>query len=462
MNFRIEKDTMGEIKVAANKYWGAQTQRSKENFKIGNELMPVEVITAFAILKRCAAIVNEKLGKLSFNQGKAIRFACDEIINGNLTDHFPLVVWQTGSGTQSNMNVNEVVAYLGNEWLKEKGIQEKIHPNDDVNRSQSSNDTFPTAMHIACVKEVSERLIPAIDHLISTFQSKETEFASIVKIGRTHLQDATPLTLGQEISGWVHMLNRSKEMILDSTKKMYALAIGGTAVGTGINAHPKFGEMVAAEISSYTKLNFFSSINKFHALTSHDEIVFVHGALKALAADLMKIANDVRWLASGPRCGIGEITIPENEPGSSIMPGKVNPTQSEAMTMVAVQVMGNDATIGFAASQGNFELNVFKPVIVYNFLQSVRLLTDSILSFNSNCAIGIEANVSVITKYLNESLMLVTALNPHIGYEKAATIAKHAHKEGLSLKDAALQLGLLTEQEFNQYVKPEEMISPKE
>jgi fumarate hydratase, class II len=462
MDYRVEKDTMGEIKVAITNYWGAQTQRSKENFKIGIEQMPIEVITSFAILKRCAAIVNESLGKLSASKKKAILFACHEIIDGKVNDHFPLVVWQTGSGTQSNMNVNEVIAYIGNEWLNVNGIEEKIHPNDDVNMSQSSNDTFPTAMHIACVKEVVEKLIPAIDELTTTFRSKEAEFATIVKIGRTHLQDATPLTLGQEISGWVHMLDRSKEMIQDSVKKMYALAIGGTAVGTGINAHPKFGEMVAAEISAFTKLNFFSSINKFHALTSHDETVFAHGALKALAADLMKIANDVRWLASGPRCGIGELTIPENEPGSSIMPGKVNPTQSEAMTMVVVQVMGNDAAIGFAASQGNFELNVFKPVIVYNFLQSVRLLTDSIQSFNSNCAVGIKANVSVITKHLNESLMLVTALNPHIGYEKAAAIAKHAHNEGLSLKDAALQLGLLTEQEFNQYVKPEEMISPKE
>jgi fumarate hydratase, class II len=461
MNFRVEKDTMGEIKVDVTKYWGAQTQRSKENFRIGIEQMPVEVITAFAILKRSAALVNEKLGKLHPNKSKAILFACDEIITGHLTDHFPLVVWQTGSGTQSNMNVNEVIAFIGNEWLKENGFEEKIHPNDDVNMSQSSNDTFPTAMHIACVKEVSEKLIPAVDQLISTFKSKEAKFASIVKIGRTHLQDATPLTLGQEISGWVHMLERSIEMIKESTKKLYALAIGGTAVGTGINAHPQFGAMVAEEISSFTKHKFFSSINKFHALTSHDETVFAHGALKALAADLMKIANDVRWLASGPRCGIGEITIPENEPGSSIMPGKVNPTQSEALTMVAIQVMGNDSAIGFAASQGNFELNVFKPVIVYNFLQSVRLLTDSVLSFNSNCAIGMEADVPVITKYLNDSLMLVTALNPHIGYEKAATIAKHAHKEGLSLKEAALQLGLLTEEEFNQYVKPEDMISPK-
>ncbi|HLO13063.1 MAG TPA: class II fumarate hydratase, partial [Pseudoneobacillus sp.] len=423
--------------------------------------MPKELIVAFAILKRSAAIVNEKLGKLSLDKSKAIVAICDEIISGKLDSHFPLVVWQTGSGTQSNMNVNEVIANRGNEWLIEKGFDAKIHPNDDVNMGQSSNDTFPTAMHVAGIKSVMEKLVPSIQQLHSTLTQKAKEYDQIVKIGRTHLQDATPLTLGQEISGWVHMLARSKEMILDSVQKMQALAIGGTAVGTGINAHPKFGDLVAAEISSYTKLSFNSSMNKFHALTSHDEIVYVHGAMKALAADLMKIANDVRWLASGPRCGIGEITIPENEPGSSIMPGKVNPTQSEAITMVAVQVMGNDATIGFASSQGNFELNVFKPVIIYNFLQSVRLLADSIESFNHNCAVGIDANKTVIEKYLNDSLMLVTALNPHIGYEKAAAIAKHAHKDSLTLKQSALQLGILTEEEFEQYVKPEDMIKPK-
>jgi fumarate hydratase, class II len=462
MEFRIEKDTMGEIGVPTDKYWGAQTQRSKKNFKIGIEQMPQEVIIAFAILKRSAAIVNDKLGKLNSNKAQAIILVCDEIIAGNHDSHFPLVVWQTGSGTQSNMNVNEVIANRGNEWLMDNGYEEKIHPNDDVNMSQSSNDTFPTAMHIAGVKVILERLIPAIEQLRTTLDLKAKEFAQIVKIGRTHLQDATPLTLGQEISGWVHMLARSKEMVLQSVEKMQSLAIGGTAVGTGINAHPQFGDMVATEISSYTKLTFQSSINKFHALTSHDEAVYTHGALKALACDLMKIANDVRWLASGPRCGIGEITIPENEPGSSIMPGKVNPTQSEALTMVAVQVMGNDAAIGFAASQGNFELNVFKPVIIYNFLQSVRLLADSIESFHTNCAVGIEANIPVIERYLNESLMLVTALNPHIGYENAASIAKHAHKHGLSLKEAAVQLGHLTEKEFTEYVRPEEMIAPKE
>jgi len=461
LDYRVEKDTMGEIQVPAEKYWGAQTQRSKQNFKIGGEKMPNEVITGFAILKRSAAIVNDSLGKLHKEKAEAIIKACDEIIEGKLNDHFPLVVWQTGSGTQSNMNVNEVVARRGNELLKEKGIEEAIHPNDDVNMSQSSNDTFPTAMHIAGVLAVESKLIPAIDKLHATLIEKEKRFEDIVKIGRTHLQDATPLTLGQEISGWTHMLSQTKEMIQQATSYMKNLAIGGTAVGTGINAHPEFGDRVAKEISDFTNERFQSSINKFHALTSHDETVYAHGALKALAANLMKIANDVRWLASGPRCGIGEITIPENEPGSSIMPGKVNPTQSEALTMVAVQVMGNDAAIGFAASQGNFELNVFKPVIIYNFLQSVQLLSDGIVSFHDNCAVGIEANIPVIEKYVKDSLMLVTALNPHIGYENAAKIAKLAHKEGLTLKEAALQLELLTEDQFDQYVKPEEMTYPK-
>lgn len=461
MQYRIEKDTMGEIQVPADKYWGAQTQRSKQNFKIGGEKMPDEVIIGFAILKQSAAKVNASLGKLHNDKAQAIVEACDEIIAGKLTDHFPLVVWQTGSGTQSNMNVNEVIARRGNELLNESGIKATIHPNDDVNMSQSSNDTFPTAMHVAGVLAVKNRLLPAIDQLSATLDGKVKQFEDVVKIGRTHLQDATPITLGQEISGWTHMLHQTKEMILQATSYMGNLAIGGTAVGTGINAHPEFGNRVAKEISNYTKIDFHSSVNKFHALTSHDETVYAHGALKALAANLMKIANDVRWLASGPRSGIGEITIPENEPGSSIMPGKVNPTQSEALTMVAAQVMGNDATIGFAASQGNFELNVFKPVIIYNFLQSVQLLSDAIISFNDNCAVGIEANIPVINRYVNDSLMLVTALNPYIGYENAAKIAKLAHKEGLTLKEAALQLELLTEEQFNQYVKPEEMIHPK-
>ncbi|WP_368657716.1 class II fumarate hydratase [Metabacillus halosaccharovorans] len=461
MNYRVEKDTMGEIQVPAEKYWGAQTQRSKQNFKIGGEKMPNEVIIGFAILKRSAAIVNDSLGKLHTSKATAIIKACGEIIEGKLNDHFPLVVWQTGSGTQSNMNVNEVIARRGNELLKEAGIDEVIHPNDDVNMSQSSNDTFPTAMHIAGVLAVETKLIPAIEKLSTTLNKKVEQFNDVVKIGRTHLQDATPLTLGQEISGWTHMLSQTKEMIEQALHYMKNLAIGGTAVGTGINAHPEFGDRVAEEISKFTKKNFHSSSNKFHALTSHDETVYAHGALKALAANLMKIANDVRWLASGPRCGIGEITIPENEPGSSIMPGKVNPTQSEALTMVAVQVMGNDATIGFAASQGNFELNVFKPVIIYNFLQSVQLLSDGMNSFHDNCAVGIEANIPVIEKYVKDSLMLVTALNPHIGYENAAKIAKLAHKEGLTLKEAALKLQLLTAEQFEQYVKPEEMTYPK-
>ncbi|QNG60479.1 class II fumarate hydratase [Bacillus sp. PAMC26568] len=459
MEFRIEKDTMGEIKVPADKFWGAQTQRSKENFKIGAERMPQELIEAFAILKRSAAKVNKQLGKLSEEKEKAIVKVCDDILSGKLNDHFPLVVWQTGSGTQSNMNVNEVIANRGNVFLE--GSNQAIHPNDDVNMGQSSNDTFPTAMHVSGVIAVLDTLVPAIDKLYLTLANKAKENEEVVKIGRTHLQDATPLTLGQEISGWVHMLQKSKDMILLSIEKMRDLAIGGTAVGTGINAHPDFGRLVAEEISLYTATKFRTSENKFHALTSHDEIVFVHGALKGLAADLMKIANDVRWLASGPRCGIGEITIPENEPGSSIMPGKVNPTQSEAITMVAAQVMGNDATIGFAASQGNFELNVFKPVIMYNFLQSVRLLADSIHSFNDHCAIGIKPNLEVIDKYLNESLMLVTALNPHIGYANAAKIAKEAHKDGSTLKEAALKLNLLTEEEFDEYVNPLDMIGPR-
>ncbi|KRU18063.1 MULTISPECIES: class II fumarate hydratase [Bacillus] len=459
--FRIEKDTMGEIKVPKDKFWGAQTQRSKENFKIGSEKMPKEVVNAFAILKRSTAIANERLGNLESEKAEAIAAVCDDIISGKYDEHFPLVVWQTGSGTQSNMNMNEVVANRATAYLKDKNSEFSIHPNDDVNRSQSSNDTFPTAMHVAAVLAVYKKLLPAIDQLRATLDEKAKAYQEIVKIGRTHLQDATPLTVGQEISGWVYMLDRSKEMILESTEKMRELAIGGTAVGTGINAHPEFGQYVAEEISKLTGQNFNSSPNKFHALTSHDEITYAHGALKALAADLMKIANDVRWLASGPRCGIGELIIPENEPGSSIMPGKVNPTQSEALTMIAAQIMGNDATIGFAASQGNFELNVFKPVIIYNFLQSVELLADGMNSFHDKCAIGIEPNLETIEKNLNNSLMLVTALNPHIGYENAAKIAKLAHKEGLTLKEAALQLELLTEEQFEEFVKPEEMVTPK-
>ncbi|WP_416720321.1 class II fumarate hydratase [Bacillus subtilis] len=461
MEYRIERDTMGEVKVPADKFWGAQTQRSKENFKIGSEKMPMRVVKAFAILKRSTALANKRLGNLDAETAEAIAAVCDDVLKGKYDDNFPLVVWQTGSGTQSNMNMNEVVANRATALLKEKNSDLTIHPNDDVNRSQSSNDTFPTAMHVAAVLAVYEQLVPALDQLRNTLDEKAKAYNDIVKIGRTHLQDATPLTLGQEISGWVHMLDRSKEMILEATDKMRALAIGGTAVGTGINAHPEFGELVSEEITKLTGQTFSSSPNKFHALTSHDEITYAHGALKALAADLMKIANDVRWLASGPRCGIGEIVIPENEPGSSIMPGKVNPTQSEALTMIAAQIMGNDATIGFAASQGNFELNVFKPVIIYNFLQSVQLLSDGMNSFHDKCAVGIEPNKETIQENLSNSLMLVTALNPHIGYENAAKIAKLAHKEGLTLKEAALKLELLTEEQFNEMVKPEDMVKPK-
>ncbi|MEK5084513.1 class II fumarate hydratase [Bacillus sp. FSL H8-0515] len=461
MEYRIERDTMGEVKVPADKFWGAQTQRSKENFKIGSEKMPMRVVKAFAILKRSTALANKRLGNLDAEKAEAIAAVCDDVLKGKYDDNFPLVVWQTGSGTQSNMNMNEVVANRATALLKEKNSDKTIHPNDDVNRSQSSNDTFPTAMHVAAVLAVYEQLVPALDQLRNTLDEKAKAYSEIVKIGRTHLQDATPLTLGQEISGWVYMLDRSKEMILEATDKMRALAIGGTAVGTGINAHPEFGELVSEEITKLTGQTFSSSPNKFHALTSHDEITYAHGALKALAADLMKIANDVRWLASGPRCGIGEIVIPENEPGSSIMPGKVNPTQSEALTMIAAQIMGNDATIGFAASQGNFELNVFKPVIIYNFLQSVQLLSDGMNSFHDKCAVGIEPNKETIQENLSNSLMLVTALNPHIGYENAAKIAKLAHKEGLTLKEAALKLELLTEEQFNEMVKPEDMVKPK-
>lgn len=461
MEYRIERDTLGEMKVPADKLWAAQTQRSKENFPISIEKMPKEIIRAFAILKRSAAIVNAKLGKLDKDKAEAIAQAAEEVLQGKWDDHFPLVVWQTGSGTQSNMNMNEVLANRGNQILREKGVDARIHPNDDVNKSQSSNDTFPTALHIASVIAIEDNVLPAVRALKETFWQKSQEFQDIIKIGRTHLQDATPLTLGQEISGWHRMLERDEEMLKESVSFLKDLAIGGTAVGTGINAHPKFGEMVAEEISKMTNKEFRSAKNKFHSLTSYDEIVYAHGALKALAADMMKIANDVRWLASGPRCGIGEITIPANEPGSSIMPGKVNPTQSEAVTMVAVQVMGNDTTIGIAASQGNFELNVFKPVIAYNFLQSARLLADSIRSFNERCAIGIKPNREKIEYYLNESLMLVTALNPHIGYERAAKVAKLAHEKQITLREAALQSGILTEEQFDKYVRPEEMIAPK-
>lgn len=458
MKYRVEHDSIGEIQVPEDKMWGAQTQRSKENFAIGTELMPIELIKAFAVLKKAAAKVNHDLGTLSNEKMNAISQVATEIRQGKWNEHFPLVVWQTGSGTQSNMNVNEVIAFRGNQLLKTEGSDEILHPNDDVNKSQSSNDTFPTAMHLAAVEVVETMLLPELKRLRDTFSKQEDEFKDIIKIGRTHLQDATPLTLGQEISGWNHMIAKSEEMIRESMKHVTELAIGGTAVGTGINAHAEFGDRVATEISADLGFNFTSSTNKFHALTSHDQLVYAHGALKALAADLMKIANDVRWLASGPRSGIGEITIPANEPGSSIMPGKVNPTQSEAMTMVATQVMGNDATIGIAASQGNFELNVFKPVIFYNFMQSVRLLSDSVRSFHDHCVVGIQPNMEQLAHHVSNSLMLVTALNPHIGYENAAKIAKHAHENGLTLKESALQSRLLTEEQFDQIVDPSKMI----
>lgn len=458
-DFRIEKDTLGEVKVPADKYWGAQTQRSKDNFKIGIEKMPMEVIYAFAKVKRSAAVVNNKLGKLSDDKKDAITRACDEVLDHKFDSHFPLAVWQTGSGTQSNMNVNEVVAKKANELLGKKGQQEiKVHPNDDVNMSQSSNDTFPTAMHIAAYTEVEEKLLPSLKELIKTVKLKEEAFNTIVKIGRTHLQDATPLTLGQEISGWRAMLEKNEKMLTDAKHYLLDLAIGGTAVGTGINADKSFGSEMANEISRLTGYSFRSSENKFQALTSHNEIVHVHGTLKGLAADLMKIANDVRWLASGPRSGIGELSIPANEPGSSIMPGKVNPTQSEALTMVVCQVFGNDASIGFSASQGNFELNVFKPVIIYNLLQSIRILADGMASFNENCMMGLEANKEVIKGHVERSLMLVTALNPHIGYEKAAEIAKLAFRENSTLKEAALKTGYITEEQYENWVVPEKMI----
>ncbi|REB07834.1 class II fumarate hydratase [Sporosarcina sp. BI001-red] len=457
MEYRIEHDTFGEIQVPADKLWGAQTQRSKQNFKIGGERIPTGVIQAFAHLKKSAAIASHSFGNLSEVKMKAIAAAANEVLEGKWDEHFPLVVWQTGSGTQSNMNMNEVLANRGNQLLEEWGEEERLHPNDDVNKSQSSNDTFPTALHVSGVIAVERELLPALEKLKKTLGDKSEAFMDIIKIGRTHLQDATPLTLGQEMSGWHHMLVKTEKMLKESVESMKELAIGGTAVGTGLNAPKGFGDKVAEEISKSVGIEFTSAENKFHALTSYDEVVYTHGAMKALAADLMKIANDVRWLASGPRSGIGEITIPENEPGSSIMPGKVNPTQSEALTMVVAQVMGNDATIGFAASQGNFELNVFKPVIIFNFLQTAKLLAEGMVSFNDNCAVGIEPNREEIDNKVKNSLMLVTALNPHIGYENAAKIAKAAHKEGTTLKEAALKTGLLTEDQFNEWVDPSKM-----
>ena len=454
MEYRIEHDTMGEVCVPADRYWGAQTQRSYENFKIGTQRMPEEIIHAFGILKKAAAQANLALGALDEERAVAIQQAADEVISGKLQDHFPLVIYQTGSGTQSNMNVNEVIANRANEILGKK----LVHPNDHVNKSQSSNDTFPTAMHIAAVQAVEDRLLPALDQLADTFARLEKENTDIIKTGRTHLQDATPLTLGQEISAWYAMLTETRAMLTQSLAGVRKLALGGTAVGTGLNAPQGFAELSAQKISEITGKPFETAPNKFHALTAKGALVFCHGAMKALAADLMKIANDVRWLASGPRCGIGEITIPENEPGSSIMPGKVNPTQCEALTMVCVKVMGNDAAIGFAASQGNFQLNVFMPVLICSFLESARLLADAMRSFNLHCAEGILPNLQKIDENMNKSLMLVTALNPHIGYENAAKIAKLAHKENLTLKEAALQLRLVSEEDFAKWVDPKKMV----
>ena len=453
MSFRIEKDSMGEMRVPADRYWGAQTQRSYENFKIGGELMPREITAAFGILKKAAAQANNALGKLTDEKLKYISAAADEVASGKLHDHFPLVVWQTGSGTQSNMNANEVIANRGNELAGKK----LLHPNDDINMSQSSNDTFPTAMHIAAVIAIENKLIPALNGLIATFDKLEKENKGVVKSGRTHLQDAVPISFAQEISGWKAMLIETNEMLALALPKLSRLALGGTAVGTGLNAPAGFAEKVAENVSALTGKKFVTEPNKFHALTSKDALVFAHGAIKALAANLMKIANDVRWLASGPRCGLGEITIPENEPGSSIMPGKVNPTQCEALTMVAVQVMANDVAVSMAASQGNFELNVFMPVIIYNFLQSVKLLAEGIASFNKNCASGIKANKEKMSANLHNSLMLVTALNPYIGYDNAAKTAKLAYKENISLKEACVKLGFLTAEKFDEVFHPEEM-----
>ena len=458
MEFRTEHDSMGEVKVPADKYWAAQTQRSSENFRIGVgiETMPCEIVHAFGILKKAAALANADLRpeKMTAEKLDALTKAADEVISGQLIEHFPLVVWQTGSGTQSNMNANEVIANRGNEIAGKK----LLHPNDDVNMSQSSNDTFPTAMHISAVLAIEDKLIPAVDTLIATFKRLEAENEGIVKSGRTHLQDATPIKFSQEISGWRSSLERDRELLTLALGPLYGLALGGTAVGTGLNAPRGFDELVAAKVAAITGKTFVTSPNKFHALTSKDEIVFAHGAVKALACDMMKIANDVRWLASGPRDGLGEIRIPENEPGSSIMPGKVNPTQCEAVTMVAVQVMGNDTAVSMAASQGNFELNVFMPVCAYNFLQSVRLLAEAIVSFDKNCASGIVADKDKMYHNLHNSLMLVTALNPYIGYENAAKTAKKAYKEGISLKQACVELGFLTEEKFDEVFHPELMV----
>ena len=455
MDYRVERDSMGEMRVPADRYWGAQTQRSYQNFRIGGERMPLEIVRAFGVLKKAAAIANHAIQPQRMTDEKlsAICDACDAVIAGTLDDHFPLVVWQTGSGTQSNMNANEVIANYGNALAGKK----LLHPNDDVNMSQSSNDTFPTAMHIAAVTAIVDGLLPEMDRFIETLKRLEAENGDVVKSGRTHLQDAVPIRFSQEILGWRGLIEAPREMLLAALPQLQKLALGGTAVGTGLNAPAGFDVEVAKAVSQLTGKDFVTDANKFHALTSKDALVFAHGAMKAMAANLMKIANDVRWLASGPRCGLGEIRIPENEPGSSIMPGKVNPTQCEAMTMVAVQVMGNDVAVGLAASQGNFELNVFMPVLIYNFLQSVRLLSDGMRSFHDNCVVGITANKEKMRHNLYNSLMLVTALNPYIGYDNAAKTAKLAHKENISLKDACVKLGFLTPERFDEVFHPEEM-----
>lgn len=462
MEYRIETDTMGQIQVPTDKYYGAQTARSLMNFKIGGDRFPREMIRALGILKKAAALTNKELGTLSAEKADLIVAAADEVIAGKLDEHFPLVVWQTGSGTQTNMNANEVISNRAIELAGGViGSKKPIHPNDDVNKAQSSNDTFPTAMHIAAAEQIVHHLLPKIKLLRDTLAQKADAFQDIIKIGRTHLMDAVPLTLGQEFSGYVQMLDNDMKRIELALDGLYELALGGTAVGTGLNTHRDFAEKGAAKIAQVTGLPFRSAPNKFESLANHDAVVFASGALKTLAASLMKIANDVRWLASGPRCGIGELLIPENEPGSSIMPGKVNPTQSEAMTMVCAQVMGNDVAINIGGLSGNFELNVFKPVMIFNLLNSVRLLGDACQSFNDNCAVGIEPNRDRINHFLNNSLMLVTALNPHVGYDNAAKIAKKAHADNSTLRAAAIELGLLTGEKFDEVVRPEQMIGPK-
>ncbi len=461
MEYRIEKDTMGELQVPADKYWGCQTQRSLMNFKIGGDKFPREFIRALGVLKKAAAMANKELGVIAPEKADLIMRAADEVIEGKLDTHFPLVVWQTGSGTQTNMNANEVIANRAIEMAGGVlGSQNPINPNDDVNKSQSSNDTFPTAMHIAAVEQIHKRLLPMLNKLKDALEVKSKEFNDIIKIGRTHLMDATPLTLGQEFSGYVQMLNNSIERVNAVLPRLYELALGGTAVGTGLNTHPQFAVKSAEKIAEITGLPFVTARNKFEALATHDALVEFHGVLKTIAASLMKIANDIRWMGSGPRCGIGELALPENEPGSSIMPGKVNPTQSEAMTMVCAQVFGNDVAVNFGGASGNFELNVFKPVIIFNVLNSIRLISDACESFTDNCVVGIQPRIENIAHHLENSLMLVTALNPHIGYYRAAEIAKKAHKENKTLRQAAIELGYLTNEQFDEWVRPEKMIGP--